>query len=54
MLVWQDAFDQIAAGRPGDAACPHCRHRPLTIEQVDFATRISCAKCGQFVQGNFG
>jgi len=54
MMAWQDALDMIAAGRPGDAACPYCRHQPLTIETVDFATKISCTKCGRFVQGTFG
>jgi len=54
MIAWQDVFDMIAAGRPGDAACPTCKHRPLTVETVDFRTRISCGKCGAFVQGAFG
>jgi hypothetical protein len=53
-LLWQDVFDAIAAGRPGDASCPHCRHRPLTIEEVDSSTRISCSKCKQYIQGKFG
>ncbi|MBP6632571.1 MAG: hypothetical protein KA297_24325 [Kofleriaceae bacterium] len=53
-MLWQDVFDAIAAGRPGDASCPHCRHRPLTIEEVDSSTRISCSKCKQYIQGKFG
>lgn len=54
MIAWQDVFDLIAAGRAGDAACPHCKHRPLTVESADFRTKISCSKCGRFVQGAFG
>ncbi|MEZ4368344.1 MAG: hypothetical protein R2939_19005 [Kofleriaceae bacterium] len=53
MMAWQDALDQIVAGRPGDAACPFCQHRPLTVETVDGQTRIACAKCGKFIQGAF-
>jgi hypothetical protein len=53
MIAWQDVLDQIAAGRVGDASCPHCKHKPLTVEEVDFSTRISCGKCGKFIQGRF-
>lgn len=53
MIAWQDALDTIVAGRPGEAVCPFCKHKPLTIEEVDFSTRISCPKCKKFVQGRF-
>jgi hypothetical protein len=53
MIAWQDVLDQIAAGRPNDLACPFCRHKPLAIEEVDFSTRISCGKCGKYIQGRF-
>ena len=53
LILWQDVLDTIAAGRPGEAACPYCRHKPLTIEEVDFSTKISCGKCKQFIQGKF-
>jgi transcription elongation factor Elf1 len=53
MIAWQDVLDAIAAGRPGEASCPYCRHRPLTVEEVEFSTRISCGKCGKFIQGKF-
>ena len=53
MIAWQDVLDSIAAGRPGDASCPFCGTRPLTIEEVDFSTRISCSKCKKFIQGRF-
>jgi hypothetical protein len=53
IIAWQDVLDTIAAGRPSDAVCPFCKHRPMTIEEVDFQTRISCSKCGKFIQGRF-
>lgn len=53
LIAWQDVLDQIMAGRPGDMTCPYCKHRPLTVEEVDFSTRISCSKCGKFIQGRF-
>jgi ribosomal protein L37AE/L43A len=53
LIAWQDALDQIAAGRAGEAACPFCKHKPVTVEEVDLSTRISCSKCGRFVQGRF-
>lgn len=53
LIVWQDVLDMVVNGRPNEVACPHCNHRPLTIEEVDQSTRISCSKCGKFIQGRF-
>ena len=53
LIAWQDVLDSIAAGRPGEASCPFCKHRPLTIEEVDFSTRVSCSRCHKFIQGHF-
>lgn len=53
MIAWQDVLDLIAAGRPDGLPCPFCKHAPLTIEEIDFSTRISCPKCKKFVQGRF-
>jgi hypothetical protein len=59
LIAWQDVLDQVMAGRPGDLACPFCRHRPLTVEELvagedlGGSTRISCSKCGKFIQGRF-
>lgn len=53
LIAWQDVLDMVAAGRPGETACPFCHHRPLTIEEVEHSTRISCGKCKQFIQGRF-
>ena len=53
LVVWQDVLDMVVNGRPNEVACPHCNHRPLTIEEIDQATRISCSKCGKFIQGRF-
>ena len=53
LIAWQDVLDMVAAGRPGEVSCPYCAHRPLTIEEVDHATRISCPKCKKFIQGRF-
>jgi hypothetical protein len=53
VIAWQDVLDAVAAGRPSQAACPFCGHRPLVIEEVDHSTRISCTKCKKFIQGQF-
>jgi hypothetical protein len=53
LIAWQDVLDMVAAGRPSEVGCPFCNHRPLTIEEVDFSTRISCPKCKKFIQGRF-
>ncbi len=53
LIVWQDVLDQIMAGRPGDLTCPLCKHRPLTVEELEWSTRISCSKCGKYIQGRF-
>ena len=54
LIVWQDVLDMVVNGRPNEVACPYCNHRPLTIEEIDQSTRISCSKCGKFIQGRFG
>jgi hypothetical protein len=53
LIAWQDVLDMLAAGRPGEVGCPFCHHRPLTIEDVENTKRISCTKCGKFIQGRF-
>ena len=35
------------------AAVLHAPNQPLTIEEIDNSTRISCGKCGKFIQGRF-
>jgi hypothetical protein len=46
-------LDMVAAGRPSEVGCPFCNHRPLTIEEVEHTTKISCGKCKKFIQGRF-
>ena len=53
LIAWQDVLDSVVAGRPGDLSCPFCRHRPLTVEEIDNSTRILCSKCKKFIQGRF-
>jgi hypothetical protein len=53
LIAWQDVLDMVAAGRPSEVGCPFCSHRPLTIEEVEHSTRISCPKCKKFIQGRF-
>jgi hypothetical protein len=53
LIVWQDVLDMVAAGRPSEVGCPFCNHRPLTIEEVEYSTRISCPKCKKFIEGRF-
>jgi len=53
LIAWQDVLDMVMAGRPNEVGCPYCNHRPLTIEEVENSTRISCSKCGKFIQGRF-
>jgi len=53
LIAWQDVLDMVVNGRPNEVACPYCNHRPLTIEEVEQSTRISCSKCGKFIQGRF-
>ena len=54
LIVWQDVLDQIMAGRPGDLSCPHCQTRPMVVdERPDGTTRVSCSKCGKYIEGRF-
>ena len=53
LIAWQDVLDMVVAGRPSEVGCPFCNHRPLTIEEVDHSTRITCPKCKKFIQGRF-
>ena len=53
LIMWQDVLDMVVNGRPNEVACPHCNNRPLKIEEVEGSTKISCTKCGKFIQGRF-
>jgi len=53
LIMWQDVLDEIVNGRAQNLVCPHCQHRPLTVEEIDHTTRISCGQCGKFIQGKF-
>ncbi len=53
LILWQDVLDMVMNGRPNEIGCPHCGHRPLTIEAIEQQTRISCGKCKKFIQGRF-
>lgn len=53
LIVWQDVLDQIMAGRPDSLSCPFCRTTPMLVEKLEYSTRISCTKCGKFIQGRF-
>ena len=53
LIAWQDVLDMVVAGRPSAVGCPFCNHRPLTIEDVERGKRISCSKCGKFIEGRF-
>ena len=53
LMPWMDVLDMVNAGRPSEVGCPFCSHRPLTIEEVEHSTRISCPKCKKFIQGRF-
>ena len=67
VIAWQDVLDEVAAGRPGNAACPYCGTAPMKVESLDplgsqpdpsgvptGKTRISCTRCGKFIEGIFG
>ena len=41
LVVWQDVLDMVVNGRPNEVACPHCNHRPLTIEEIDPAEAMT-------------
>jgi transcription elongation factor Elf1 len=52
-MAWQDVLDEIAAGRPGNISCPFCGATPLQVEDTEGRTRVSCQKCGKFIEGRF-
>lgn len=54
LILWQDVLDEIIAGRTGNLSCPHCRHQPLEVATEEMRTRVSCTRCGEFIEGSFG
>jgi transcription elongation factor Elf1 len=54
LLLWQDVLDEIVAGRTNNLSCPHCRHQPLAVVEDGMRTRVSCSRCGEFIEGRFG
>lgn len=54
LIIWQDVLDQVAARRAEPLACPHCQHKPLSVEErPNGVTRITCPSCQRFVEGRF-
>ena len=66
-IAWQDVLDEIAAGRPGNTACPYCRAAPMKVESLTEAMtgqssgsvlsgpmRVSCGSCGKYIEVNLG
>jgi len=59
LIAWQDVLDEIVAGRPGNAKCPFCGTIPMQVEPLagegmHGPVRISCTKCGKYIEGRFG
>ncbi len=54
MLLWQDTLDEISAGRTSGLKCPVCTEGALEITRRGRFSKVSCKKCGKFVEGQFG
>jgi hypothetical protein len=54
MIVWQDTLDEISAGRTSALRCPFCNDGKIEITKRGRATRVSCKKCGKFIEGQIG
>ncbi len=53
MILWQDVLDMINAGRPDGLICPYCGDSPMTVAEQLGITKVSCTKCGKFIEGRF-
>ncbi len=53
-IAWQDVLDEIFAGRPNSLSCPFCNNTPLELEERGHVTKVTCNKCGKYIEGTFG
>jgi hypothetical protein len=55
-LMWQDALDEVAAGRTQNLRCPFCLKGEIAIvndEQLK-KMRLECKACRRFIEGRMG
>lgn len=53
-IYWQDALEQVQAGRTENIKCPFCEEGVIAVTQEDRQTRLECRKCRHFIEGRFG
>jgi hypothetical protein len=51
-MMWQDALDEVAAGRPRDLHCPFCIQGEVAVTTDDQTkrTRLTCRACKRFIE----
>jgi hypothetical protein len=50
-MMWQDALDEVAAGRARNAHCPYCEKGELAVnfDEQTRRTRVDCKSCKRFI-----
>ena len=57
VMYWQDALDEVAAGRTAGLRCPFCDKGEVSVERGDPAQgqakkiRLECRACRRFIEG---
>ncbi len=51
LAVWQDVLDQVMAGRTKGHLCPHCGKGEVAAEIDEYYLKVSCSKCGKWIEG---
>jgi hypothetical protein len=51
VMYWQDALDEVAAGRTTGLRCPFCDQGEVVVERDPPKTRLECRACHRFIEG---
>ncbi len=53
ILFWQDALDELMAGRSRLPKCPFCQEGEIEVTRSARLTRLECRACHRYVEGRF-
>jgi len=51
-MMWQDALDEIAAGRSRNLRCPYCEKNEISVthDEQTKRTKVECRGCKRFIE----
>jgi ribosomal protein S27AE len=53
IIYWQDALEEVHAGRQNGLKCPFCYEGVIAVTRDERKTRLECQKCHHYIEGRF-